>query len=65
MDVRVAEGADADGKRKAGWHHAEMGRAVKQPAMCGGHGYGEARWKWRARTHRAEVERWDRERGPF
>ena len=33
------------GKTKAGCHHAEMGRAVRQSAMRGGHGRSEARCK--------------------
>ena len=53
------------GKTKAGCHHAEMGRAVRQSAMRGGHGRSEARCKAAGveETRRAEVERWEWERG--
>ena len=55
------------GKTKAGCHHAEMGRAVRQSAMRGGHGRSEARCKAAGveETRRAEVERWEGERGEF
>jgi hypothetical protein len=39
MVVHVAEEAEVDREEE---HHAEVGRAVRQPAMCGGHGRGEA-----------------------